>query len=66
MYCKNLRRLLFAATLSIATLIGSGCQAPWMGKWNLLDTTGDAAIHAKAKKDPFPAANEPAVESIKR
>lgn len=61
------KRVGFAALLIAATAACGGCrQFTSATSWGVFENSDDAAIRAKAKKDPFPAADEPAVESIKR
>lgn len=56
-----------AASALLIAACSSGCNTwqPQAG-WNMFENKSDSEIHAKAKKDPFPAASEPAAETIKR
>ncbi len=60
-------RITLSAALLTAGAISCGCAnyRP-LARWNKQDAAADAKIHARAKKDPFPAAHEPPAESVKR
>lgn len=61
------QRIMLFVTLLAAGTITSGCANYHpLARWNRQDSNTDASIHARAKKDPFPAAHEPPAESVKR
>lgn len=60
-------RITLSAALLASSVLSGGCANYHpLARWNKQDAAADATIHARAKKDPFPAAHEPPAESVKR